>query len=57
MIKSLLAGYSRQVITPDYQVHLTGYGDDESRLSEGVADDICLSCVAVTSGRISPASP
>ena len=51
MSNKFLAGYSRQVITPDYQVHLTGYGDDEVRLSEGVADDICLTCVAVTSGE------
>ena len=51
MEKKFLAGYSRQVITPDYQVHLSGYGDDEVRLSEGVADDICLTCVAVTSGE------
>lgn len=49
MENKLFAGYSRQVITPDYQVHLAGYGDDERRLSEGVADDICVTCIAVTS--------
>lgn len=51
MENALLAGYSRQVITPDYQVHLAGYGDDERRLSEGVADDICVTCIAITSGE------
>jgi len=50
MEHTLLAGYSRQVITPDYQVHLAGYGDDERRLSEGVADDICVTCIAITGG-------
>lgn len=49
--KSLLVGYARQNITPDYIIHLTGYGDDESRLSEGVRDDIYLTCIAVTDGE------
>ena len=51
MKNTFLAGYSRQAFTPDYQVHLTGYGDDEFRLAEGVADDVCVTCVAVTSGE------
>ena len=51
MNKTFLAGYSRQAFTPDYQVHLTGYGDDEFRKAEGVADDVCMTCVAVTSGE------
>jgi len=51
MNKPFLAGYSRQAFTPDYQVHLTGYGDDEFRKAEGIADDVCITCVAVTSGE------
>lgn len=51
MEHKFLAGYSRQAFTPDYQVHLTGYGDDEFRKAEGVADDVCITCVAVTSGE------
>lgn len=48
--KPFLVGYARQNITPDYTVHLTGYGDDETRLSQGVVDDIYLTCIAVTDG-------
>lgn len=51
MKNTFLAGYNRQAFTPDYPVHLTGYGDDETRLAEGVADDVCITCVAVTSGE------
>ena len=51
MNPTFLAGYSRKAFTPDYQVHLTGYGDDEFRKAEGVADDVCITCVAVTSGE------
>jgi len=48
--KPFLVGYARQSITPDYTVHLTGHGDDETRLSQGVVDDIYLTCIAVTAG-------
>lgn len=43
-------GFAKQNITPDYIVHLTGYGDDETRRSQGVVDDIYLTCIAVTDG-------
>ena len=48
--RKLLAGFSRQCISPDFQVHISGYGDDEIRLSEGVRDDMYITCVAVTDG-------
>ena len=47
---TLQVGYARADITPDYTVCLSGYGDDESRFSEGVKDSIYLTCIAVTSG-------
>ncbi|MBQ9973688.1 MAG: neutral/alkaline non-lysosomal ceramidase N-terminal domain-containing protein [Oscillospiraceae bacterium] len=48
--KTLSAGFARQDITPDYPVHLSGYGDDETRLSQGIRDNIYLTCIAVTDG-------
>ena len=47
---ALRAGFARQLLTPDYTVHLSGYGDDETRLSQGVRDDVYLTCIAVTDG-------
>ena len=47
----LQVGYARADITPDYQVNLSGYGDDEIRFSEGVRDPVCLTCIAITSGE------
>ena len=40
MENTLLVGYSRQVITPKHKVRITGYGDDERRFNEGIADDL-----------------
>lgn len=48
--KNLRVGYARQVITPDYPVCISGYGDDEIRRSQGVVDDLYLTCIAVTEG-------
>lgn len=50
MENTLLAGFSRQVVTPRHKVRITGYGDDERRFNEGIADDICTTCIAITSG-------
>ena len=47
---NLSAGYARQVVTPHYPTHLTGYGDDEIRCAEKVVDDVCLTCVAIKEG-------
>ena len=50
MENALLVGFSRQVVTPQHKVRITGYGDDERRFNEGIADDICTTCIAITSG-------
>lgn len=48
--RKLLVGFGRQVVTPDFPVHISGYGDDEVRMSEGVRDDMYITCLAVTDG-------
>ena len=48
--RKLFAGFGRQCITPTYTVNLTGYGDDETRFSQGVMDNVYLTCVAVAEG-------
>lgn len=48
--KKLLAGYGRVAVTPDFPVHIAGYGDDEVRMSKGVLDDLYITCIAVTDG-------
>ena len=51
MEKKLRAGFSKCLLTPDYEVSLAGYGDDVRRRSQGVASDIYMTCVAVASGE------
>ena len=46
--RNLLVGFGRHEVTPDFPVHISGYGDDEIRVSEGVRDPMYISCVAVT---------
>ena len=46
--RNLLAGYARKCITPDYEVCISGYGDDEIRRSKGIVDDIYTTCIAIT---------
>lgn len=38
-------------ITPDYQVGIAGYSDDETRLSKAVVEPIYATCIAVTAGE------
>ena len=47
MEKKLYAGFSKCLLTPDYEVSLAGYGDDVRRRSEGVTSDVYMTCVAV----------
>lgn len=47
----LQVGYSRVRITPDYPVSLTGYGDEATRISQGVKDDLYATCIAITQGN------
>ena len=48
MEKQLLAGFCRKDITPEGTIEMGGFGDDLRRLSEGVLDPICGTCVAIT---------
>lgn len=41
-------GFSRKDITPDYPISLTGYGDDDRRISEKVLTPIVADCLAFT---------
>lgn len=46
----LLAGYAKVDITPDYQIGLAGYGNQEKRRSQGIAEHIYVTCIALTDG-------
>lgn len=48
--KQLLAGFAKVDMTPDYQVRLAGYSDDEFRLSQMVVENIYTTCIALTEG-------
>jgi len=48
MEEKLLAGFCRKDITPEGAIPLGGFGDDLRRLSEGVLDPICGTCLALT---------
>jgi hypothetical protein len=47
---SLLAGFAKIYITPEYAVGLGGYSNAESRRSEGVEARIYTTCIALTDG-------
>jgi len=46
--QKILFGYARKDVTPDFPVCLTGYGDDDRRISEGVLMPIMADCLAFT---------
>ena len=48
---ALLVGFSKVCITPATSEPLAGYSDNDTRLSENVAEDIYATCIAVTSGE------
>ena len=48
---SLLAGFGKVDITPDYPTGLGGYSNAESRQHTGIADRIYTTCVALTEGE------
>ena len=50
MGEGLNAGYHKIDITPDYPVGLGGYSDAETRISQGVADRLYATCIALTYG-------
>lgn len=47
----LQAGFSRLDITPDFNVGLDGSGNADTRISKEVADNISLTCVALSDGN------
>lgn len=49
--RKLQAGFARVCITPEETVSLAGYFDEDIRRSQGVVDDIYLTCVAVSEGE------
>ena len=48
--KGLKVGYSKVNLTPSYSVSLGGYGDEDTRRSEGFVTYIFMTCIAVSSG-------
>jgi len=49
--KQLLVGFAKVETTPDFQVRLAGYSDDEHRLSQMVVEPIYTTCIAITQGK------
>ena len=45
---SFSVGYGRVEITPQESVPLAGYGNTLQRLSQGVLDPLCATCIAIT---------
>ena len=48
---TLQAGFGKVNVTPTFSVGLDGHSNYESRRSEGVADPIFVTCIAVKSGQ------
>ena len=48
---TLLAGYAKIDITPDFSVGLGGYSNAETRRSVAVEDPIFITCIALTEGE------
>ena len=44
-------GYARLAVNPPAGIGLGGFGNTDSRLSETVLDDICVTCVAMNDGE------
>jgi len=49
--RGLQVGYSKQNITPDYDIGLGGFANNDTRISEGLVSYIYLTCIAVTDGE------
>jgi len=47
----LQVGYAKVNITPSYSVGLSGYSDNETRLSTGYVEPIYATCLALTQGE------
>jgi len=51
MEQILKVGFGCANITPDFDICLSGYGDDVRRHAEGVDHDLFTSCVAISDGK------
>ena len=51
MSETLFAGFGKTCITPDFDVCLSGYGDELRRHAQGVAMDIYSTAVAISDGE------
>ncbi len=51
MCNKLKAGFAKIDVTPDYPIGLGGYSNADTRISEGVADKIYATCIALTEGE------
>ena len=51
MSETLFAGFGKECITPDFDVCLSGYGDELRRHAQGVAMDIYSTAVAIGDGE------
>ena len=51
MENTLFAGFGKTCITPNFDVCLSGYGDEMRRHARGVAMDIYATCVAIGDGE------
>lgn len=49
--KKLSVGYARLAINPPAGIGLGGFGNTNSRLSETVLDDLCVTCLALCDGE------
>ena len=49
-MEGLNIGYGRADITPDFNVGLGGYSDNETRISSGILDFLYATCIAFTEG-------
>lgn len=45
---ALQVGYAKVNVTPNYAVSLSGYSDDETRISDGYVEPIYATCLALT---------
>lgn len=47
-VQKIRFGYSRKDVTPDFPIALTGYGDDDRRISEDILMPIFADCLTFT---------
>lgn len=48
MDQKYLAGFDRQVITPDEPIPLGGFSNEVARYMKAITEDICVTCLAIT---------